>query len=138
MRKKNRPSGKKHDQHKIRLDSSSGRKFDKNKPRLSLVSKVALFKLAEVMTDGEKKYDTHNWRKGFNWSRIADAAERHLSIWIAGQDLDPDSRRSNLAHAMACIMMLLEFEETHKHLDDRYKLSEWLLNKLYPPLNETK
>jgi hypothetical protein len=112
---------------------TSGTKYDSGKPRMSLVSPVAIIKLAEVMTDGEKKYSANNWRLGFDWTRIVDAAQRHINIWNAGGDLDPDSKRSNLAHAMACIMMLLEFEETKSGIDDRYKLSPELIAKLYPP-----
>lgn len=85
------------------------------------------------MTDGEKAYTSHNWRNGFKWTRIADSAHRHLTAWIAGMDKDPDGGRSNLANCMACVMMLLEFEETHKHLDDRYKLPMDILLKMYPP-----
>lgn len=112
---------------------STGVKHDAGKPRLSLNSPVAFFKLGQVMTDGAQVYDDNNWRGGFKWTRLVDSAQRHLSMWNAGMDKDPDSGRSNLAHCMACIMMLLEFEETHKHLDDRYKFSEELLLKLYPP-----
>lgn len=107
-------------------------KYDGGKPRMSLLSPVAAFKTAQVMTDGEKKYQSHNWREGFAWSRIADAAKRHIEIWIAGMDQDPDSGRNNLDHAAACIMMLQEFEDTHPELDDRYKLPTKVLNKLYP------
>lgn len=112
---------------------TGGTKHDSGKPRMSLVSPVAIMKLAQVMTDGEKKYSANNWRLGFDWTRIADAADRHLTMWVAGMDNDPDSGRSNLAHAMACLMMLLEFEETKAGNDDRYKLSQELLLKLYPP-----
>lgn len=115
------------------MSKKEARKDDQGKPKLSLISPIAMFKLAQVMTDGEKEYDTHNWRGGFDWTRITDAALRHIEAWNAGMDKDPNSGRSNLAHAMACIMMLLEFEETHKELDDRYKLSEEILLKMYPP-----
>lgn len=111
----------------------TGIKHDDGKPKLSLISPVATFKLGQVMTDGMAKYNAHNWRGGFDWTRVGDAAQRHIEIWLAGMDNDPDSGRSNLAHAAACIMMLLEFEETHKHLDDRYKLPMEVLLKLYPP-----
>lgn len=110
----------------------TGVKYDSGKPKLSLISPIALWKLAEVMTDGETKYGSHNWRKGLAWSRLADAAGRHLEIWIAGMDKDPTSGRSNLAHLMACVMMLLEFEETRKDLDDRFHFEDKILKKLYP------
>ena len=38
-----------------------------------------------------------------------------------GEDKDPESGLSHLAHAACCIMFLLEFEKTHPELDDRYK-----------------
>ncbi len=107
-------------------------KHDDGKPRMSLISPVASFKIAQVMSDGEKVYSSHNWRNGFAWSRITDAALRHIEIWNAGMDNDPDSGRSNLAHAAACIMMLLEFENTKPEMDDRYKLPKELLEKMYP------
>lgn len=129
MKNKKKPSKK----GGVKSPKISATKHDSGKPRMSLVSPVALIKLAEVMTDGEKVYSAHNWRLGFNWTRVVDAAQRHINIWNAGGDLDPDSKRSNLAHAMACIMMLLEFEETKSGSDDRYKLPEELLLKLYPP-----
>lgn len=113
--------------------NSGGTKHDSGKPRLSLISSIALFRLAEVLTDGEIKYASHNWRKGFKWSRIVDALMRHLSMWNAGMDKDPDSGRSNLGAVLFCAMVLAEFEETHKELDDRHKLPLDTLYNLYPP-----
>jgi hypothetical protein len=111
---------------------SGGIKHDNGKARLGLLSGAFLFRLGEVMTDGAQRYADHNWRQGFNWSRIADAAMRHLVAWNSGMDKDPDSGRSNLAHAAACLMMLMEFEETKTGTDDRYKLSKEVLDRLYP------
>lgn len=108
-------------------------KHDSGKVRMSLISPIATFKTAQVMTNGEKEYSSHNWRNGFAWSRVADAALRHLQAWIAGMDNDPDGKGSNnLDHAAACIMMLQEFTETKKELDDRYKLPKEVLDKMYP------
>jgi hypothetical protein len=95
-------------------------KHDENKPRFELISPIALTKIALVLTEGAKKYDDHNWRKGFKWSRLIGAAFRHLTAFMAGQDKDPETKLSHLAHAACCIMFLLEHEETHKELDDRY------------------
>ena len=115
---------------------SEGRKDDEGKPQLSLISPIATFRTGRVMTDGVTRYSAHNWRKGFKWCRIADAAKRHLEMWIAGMDNDPDSGRSNLDHAAACLMMLQEFDETKIGEDDRYKLPLDVLLKLYPPKKE--
>lgn len=79
-------------------------------------------KIAEVMTFGKKKYAAHNWRGGFAWSRPIAAALRHLVAYMGGEDKDPESGFSHLAHAACCVCFLLEFEDTHPDLDDRHKL----------------
>jgi len=99
-------------------------KHDGDKPPLNLLSNEALVQIAKVMQFGAQKYAAHNWRKGFAWSRPLAAAQRHIGAFNDGEDKDPESGLSHLAHAACCIMFLLEFEKTHKHLDDRYKVPE--------------
>lgn len=101
--------------------SATGIKHDSGKPDMSLLSNVALLKVAEVMTFGKKKYAAHNWRGGFVWSRPLAAAMRHLMAYIGGEDKDPETGLSHLAHCACCIMFVLEFEDTKPELDDRYK-----------------
>lgn len=96
-------------------------KFDQDKLPLHLLSTEALNQTAAVLKFGADKYAAHNWRKGFAWSRPLAAAMRHLTAFNDGEDKDPESGLSHLAHAACCIMFLLEFEKTHQHLDDRYK-----------------
>lgn len=96
-------------------------KFDQDKLPLHLLSTEALNQTAAVLAFGADKYAAHNWRKGFEWSRPMSAALRHITAFNAGEDKDPESGLSHLAHAMCCIMFLLEFEKTHPELDDRYK-----------------
>lgn len=102
-------------------DSSAAQKYDTGKPRMSLLSSVALEKIAEVLTFGAQKYEPHNWRKGFKYSRLMDAALRHLNAYNGGEKKDPESGKSHLAHASCCLMMLLEFEETGIGEDDLWK-----------------
>lgn len=99
-------------------------KHDAGKPPMSLLSRTALEEVAKALDFGAKKYAAHNWRKGFKWSRTLDAASRHLYAFIDGEDKDPESGLSHLAHAMCCLMFTLEFEKTHPELDDRWKSSE--------------
>jgi len=96
-------------------------KHDQDKPPLHLLSTEALNQVALVMQFGAQKYAAHNWRKGFQWSRPTAAAMRHILAFNNGEDLDPESKLPHLAHAMCCLMFLLEFQKTHQHLDDRYK-----------------
>jgi hypothetical protein len=96
-------------------------KFDQDKLPLHLLSTEAMNQTAAVLQFGAEKYAAHNWRKGFVWSRPLAAAMRHITAFNAGEDKDPESGLSHLAHAACCIMFLLEFEKTHKELDDRYK-----------------
>lgn len=96
-------------------------KHDQGKAPMSLLSREALEQIALVMEFGRQKYAAHNWRQGFTWSRPLSAALRHLMAFNDGEDKDPESGLSHLAHAACCIMFLLEFEKTHPELDDRWK-----------------
>jgi hypothetical protein len=100
---------------------SSGVKFDHGKPRMSLLSREALTQIAQVLSFGATKYDAHNWRGGMKWSRLLDAALRHLHAFIDGEDTDPETGLSHLAHASCCLMFLLEYQKNHQELDDRFK-----------------
>ena len=97
-------------------------KFDSGKLPVNLLSSEALLQTAAVLKFGADKYHAHNWRDGFAWSRPLAAAMRHIMAFNDGEDKDPESGLSHLAHAACCIMFLLEFEKTHPHLDDRYKV----------------
>ena len=79
-------------------DSGGGTKHDDSKVRVELLSPIAMTKIAEVLTFGAKKYESHNWQKGFKWSRVLGAALRHLFSYISGEDKAPESGLSHLAH----------------------------------------
>lgn len=104
------------------ISPPTGVKHDQDKPDMSLLSNTALVKIAQVMSYGKRKYSANNWRGGLHWSRPLAAAARHLYAYIGGEDKDPETGFSHLAHACCCLMFILEFEETHKELDDRYKV----------------
>jgi len=106
-----------------KMHDTSGTKHDQHKIRMELLSPIALEKIAQVLTFGAQKYADHNWRKGIKWSRVLGAALRHLFAWARGEDKDPETGLSHLAHAGCCIMFLLEYELTHKNLDDRFVVS---------------
>lgn len=99
----------------------AGIKHDSDKPPMALLSGAALIEVAKVLEFGAKKYAAHNWKGGFAWSRLASAALRHLFAWIGGEDKDPETGLSHLAHCSCCLMFLLDFEVNHLGQDDRYK-----------------
>lgn len=99
----------------------AGIKHDGEKLRLDLISVPALMRTARVLTFGAKKYNDHNWRGGFNWSRLYGAALRHLMAHMNGEDKDPETGLSHLDHAACCLMFLQEHEENRLGKDDRYK-----------------
>ena len=99
---------------------SGGLKYDSDKPRMDLLDPHAIEQLAKVLTFGASKYAAHNWRKGLHKSRLIAAALRHLFAYLGGQDKDPETGLSHVAHAMCCCMFLLGLEH-RPELDDRWK-----------------
>jgi hypothetical protein len=99
-------------------------KHDGQKVRLELVPMSALFAVGDAFTYGAKKYADHNYRKGMAWSRLLGAALRHLCAWGAGEDRDPESGLPHLAHAGACVLMLLDAELNQLGTDDRWKAND--------------
>lgn len=81
----------------------------------------ALTEIAKVLAFGAEKYGRHNWRKGMAWSRLLGAILRHLFAWMQGEDKDPESGLSHLAHAGCDILFLLTYELNALGTDDRYK-----------------
>lgn len=96
------------------------KKFDEGKPPLSLISRTALEEEAKVLAFGATKYGTHNWRKGMDFSRLVDAALRHIYAFADGEDKDKETGLSHLAHARCCLAFLLEYEGKSVGTDDRY------------------
>jgi len=88
--------------------------------RFDLVPMRAVAEIAEVYHMGSKKYSDHNWRKGYNWSLSYGALMRHLVQWQEGEDLDPESGLSHIAHAGWHCLALLTFIREHPELDDRW------------------
>lgn len=101
--------------------AEGGVKFDSDKPRMELLDTYALEQIALVMSFGAKKYAAHNWRGGLAWSRLIGAALRHILAFMKGEDKDPESGLSHIAHAGCCIMFLLWHEKHKVEKDDRYK-----------------
>ena len=96
-------------------------KFDGDKLRMELLPVRPIEDIASVLTIGAKKYADRNWEKGFDYSRTYGALQRHMHAWYKGEDNDPETGLSHLAHAGCCLMFLLEFTHSGAGTDDRVK-----------------
>ncbi len=98
-------------------------KFDDKKPPLGLIPPEALIEISEVFGFGAKKYGMNNWRDDgdkTSWIRTYSSIQRHLNAWHSGEDVDPESGKSHLAHAATQIMILMMHSIEHPEVDDRY------------------
>jgi hypothetical protein len=89
--------------------TTGGRKFDGGKPQYGLLPPNALRATVEILTFGAEKYEPNNWKHvPDSKRRYFDAAQRHLWDWKNGEQNDPESGKNHLAHALCCLMFLLE------------------------------
>lgn len=73
-----------------------------------------------AMLSGALKYGRHNWRHTSVMASIYyDAALRHLMAWWEGEDPDPESGISHLAHAVASLLILRDADMQGTLRDNR-------------------
>ena len=111
------------------------------KPPLHLIPPAAEILESTVMALGAKKYGAFNWRKSnIKASVYVAAARRHLVQWFDGQDDDAESGVSHLAHARACLGILLDALATGHLVDDRPTpgVSSELIEQLTAPAEEQR
>ena len=104
---------------------STAVKFDDNKTDWSLMPFEAVEEINKVLEFGAKKYSAHNWTEGegFSYTRVMSSLFRHLFAWSRGQDLDPESGLSHLAHAGCNVLFLIYYNKYKDRYcnDDRFK-----------------
>ena len=100
-------------------ERGTGARYNRNKPPLELIPLEALEDIARVLDYGRRKYASFNWAKGQSWMANLGCALRHLSAYQKGEDIDPESGESHLAHAGCCILFALHYERHCKDMDDR-------------------
>jgi hypothetical protein len=131
-----------------RTKSSTGGEKGVKLARFDLIPVGPLTELAEHYGVGASKYDNHQWRQGYEWSKSYAALMRHLTAFWAGFDYDlcsndPDgcshvdtdgnpfvAVRDDAcfnhtgSHHLAAVawhsFCLLEFKDAHQDHDDRY------------------
>lgn len=65
-----------------------GQRLNAGKNRIELLPPEWIWALADVMTQGSKKYDARNWEKGMDWSSMIGCMHRHIAKFQAGQRYD--------------------------------------------------
>jgi hypothetical protein len=98
-------------------------KSDAGKADWSLMPFEAIEEINKVLEFGAKKYAAHNWKlgDGFKYSRLLNSLLRHIFAYMRGEDTDPESGLSHLAHAGCNIVFLLYYNKykTKYNNDDR-------------------
>lgn len=90
------------------------------KPNLALIPAGASLKIAPVFALGAAKYGAYNWRKdAVEAETYMAAAMRHMAAWFDGEDIDEESGQPHIAHAAACMMILLDADVCYKLIDNR-------------------
>ena len=102
-----------------KAEPTGGVKFDQGKPRMDLIAPELLEEVGKVLAYGAEKYGVRNWELGMDWGRPYAAALRHMNAWQRGEDVDPETGLSHMAHAACNLMMLLAFRERGVGTDSR-------------------
>lgn len=101
-------------------DTNPKTMYGKAKPAISLIPATSLVHIADAFRDGAAKYGPANWRNDpVSVTTYADAALRHLFAWFDGEETAEDSGVHHLAHAAACLCILMDAQEQHSLVDDR-------------------
>jgi hypothetical protein len=100
--------------------SEEGKKNTKPE-RFDLLPWDALEEVARVYDFGSKKYSDRNWELGYKWGLSYQALVRHIVRFWLGEDKDPESGYSHMAHATFHCLCLLAFFMRGCGTDDRPK-----------------
>jgi hypothetical protein len=94
------------------MSETQGKKFDQNKPRMSLLPKGALNAVIRVLEFGAAKYQVDNWKHVPDAkTRYYNAMQRHIDAWWHGEQKDTETGEHHLAHAICCGMFLMWFDD---------------------------
>jgi hypothetical protein len=102
------------------VDPETGGEKGSKPERFDLIPPEALEELARVFGFGGRKYEDHNYLKGFKWSLSIAAHDRHMAAWRRGETDDAESGLSHLMHAAWHLFALYMFQRHGLGTDDRW------------------
>jgi hypothetical protein len=87
-------------------------KFDQGKTDWAILPIGASEEIIKVFKFGEAKYSRGNYLdgNGLEYSRVLNSLLRHIHAFMRGEDSDPETGISHMAHAGCNIYMLLTYE----------------------------
>lgn len=92
-------------------------------PIIALVQEAAVYGLGADCP--AKAYGRFNWLSApIDADTYHGAINRHLTLWLAGEDIDPESGVSHLAHIRACCGILIDAIDAGTFIDTRRKSPE--------------
>lgn len=105
---------------------TGGVKDNRGKLPLDLIPYEALRGAADVLAYGAVKYKPNNWRLGLKWTETWSSLQRHLWAWKEGEDLDPETGKPHIDHAMCQMLFLATYvhDPEAKQFDDRWVSSD--------------
>lgn len=100
-------------------------RFNSGKPDWSLFPFEAAEEIVKVLEFGAKKYAAWNFtvNGGLSWKDCCSSILRHTFAFLRGEDNDPESGLSHIAHVGCNVLFLLTYIRNRKEFtkDDRIK-----------------
>jgi len=94
-------------------------RFNEGKPKYSLIDLPSLEVMVRVLEFGTNKYKRNQWKRGLKVTEIIDSLLRHISAFLDGEDIDPESGISHIGHIQCNAMFLSYMMNNKPELDDR-------------------
>jgi len=100
---------------------NGGVKHDQEKDPWHLVPWDAIREVVKVLKFGATKYAPRNWERGMDYHRCFRATINHMTAWWDGEDNDPETGISHLAHAACNCLFLMAYKLRGIGVDNRPK-----------------
>jgi len=75
-------------------------RYNKWKPKWSLVDFESLLPMVRVLEFWAEKYSPDNWKKWLDKTEILESAMRHLTAMLDGEEIDKESTLPHVWHLM--------------------------------------